>query len=171
MTSWQTKEAGASNALLGQLGAFYARRGHRYLASVISDHWRHNANMIERHNPPRPARKRARASYPRAPRPPKVECLVKVQPPLKLGQDMIAVVAQAFNMTPDDITGRNQHERYIIARQAAYYVVKRRFGYSYGPMRSLFKRDHSTIIKGIHSLERRMRETPSLKAKIESLLK
>lgn len=173
MTSWQTKEAGASNALLARLAEMHGRSGRHETAQVLAERWHENSRMIERHTPTpwRPAKRQH--PLPQRPLPPIIikDTQMKVQPPMRFGLDLIEKVAAAFDLTTADIMGRDSTYRIAHPRQAAYYVVHKRYGYSWAAMSSLFKRNHCTIIRGIRAVETRLWDDVTLSRKIESLLK
>lgn len=64
--------------------------------------------------------------------------------------DIIAVAARMARTTPEEILGPSRKRPIMRVRQACF-VVARRSGHSYPQIGNAMKRDHSTIIHGLHA--------------------
>lgn len=60
-------------------------------------------------------------------------------------RDAIAIVAKEFSVSVPEIMSRKRTRTIARARQAAYYVLRKRFALSYPEIGELFERDHGTI--------------------------
>ncbi len=85
---------------------------------------------------------------------------------------LIALVASAFALTADDLTGNKRTRVVCQARQAAAWVLRKTYtAISLAEIgRLLGNRDHTTIIYAIDQVERRIASDPLLRAQLHSLL-
>ncbi|RJQ36547.1 MAG: chromosomal replication initiator protein DnaA [Dehalococcoidia bacterium] len=59
---------------------------------------------------------------------------------------IISLVAENFQVTREDITGRRRDKKTVLARQVAMYLIKQQNGCSLAQIGEEFDRDHSTVI-------------------------
>jgi len=86
-----------------------------------------------------------------------------------LFQDLLVAVAAAFEMTPEDITGKNRQRVYVDARTALAQILKLR-GSSF-PMigRRLGSKDHSSIINLLKIYDQRAKRNPLIALVVDRL--
>lgn len=59
---------------------------------------------------------------------------------------VISLVAENFQVTPEDLTSRRRDKKTVLARQVAMYLIKQQNGCSLAQIGEEFGRDHSTVI-------------------------
>jgi len=59
---------------------------------------------------------------------------------------IINLVAENFQVTSEDVTGRRRDKKTVLARQVAMYLIKQQNGCSLAQIGEAFGRDHSTVI-------------------------
>jgi AraC-like DNA-binding protein len=86
--------------------------------------------------------------------------------------ELRALCARAFEISEAKLIGRGRLHPVVVARHAAFWVMRARFpAMSYPMIARLFAgRDHSTIIHGCRQTEARMARDPALRAKCEALV-
>ena len=84
---------------------------------------------------------------------------------------IISQVAQAFGVTPDDLTGPDRTAHIVWARQAAAHVLRMRVpGASVCAIgRALGNRDHSTIVHALSAVPKRRQASPTYDQLIRTL--
>ena len=87
-------------------------------------------------------------------------------------QKLIALVASAFGLTAEDLTGRSRRRYLVEARQAAAWVLRRAYpAISLEEIgRLLGHRDHTTIIYSLEQVEQRIAGDVQLRAQLHSLV-
>ncbi len=81
------------------------------------------------------------------------------QPDLSL-EDIIRQICRLFSISQAELNSKSRKREYVGARNTAYYLARKHTRLSLEEIGLHFKRSHSTVIKGITSLEREMsRET------------
>lgn len=78
--------------------------------------------------------------------------------PTERQRRVIVDVAAAWGVTPDDILGADRSSRCYRPRQDAYFQLHRVHGYSLPAIGAVFDRDHTTVLHGVRSHEKRMAE-------------
>lgn len=73
-----------------------------------------------------------------------------------LAFDIIKEVAEMYDMTEADITGRKQSQEYIRARHLAMYRVRTELKMSYPKIGRVFMRDHSTVQSAVKKLSKKL---------------
>lgn len=86
--------------------------------------------------------------------------------------ELRALCARAFEISEAKLIGRGRLHPVVVARHAAFWVMRARFpAMSYPMIARLFAgRDHSTIIHGCRQTEARMARDPELRARCEALV-
>ena len=80
------------------------------------------------------------------------------------------LTAEAFGLTPDDIHSGHRQRRYVVARHAAYSLMRQHTDASFSRIgEHLAGRDHTTINSGIHSAEARYRTDADYRATFDKL--
>lgn len=83
--------------------------------------------------------------------------------------DLIREVGKAFDISPVELLGKNQQQKYIPARFALYAILKKR-GMSLTRIGAICSsRDHKTISHGIDRAEWMMERDEIYREKIERL--
>lgn len=83
--------------------------------------------------------------------------------------DLIKEVGKAFDISPIELLGKNQQQKYIPARFALYAILKRR-GLSLSRIGTICSsRDHKTIKHGVDRAEWMMERDEIYREKIERI--
>ena len=84
---------------------------------------------------------------------------------------IIAAVAAAFGIAPEQLLGSSRTRHVVDARQVAMYVLREVRGLSYPATgAALGGRDHTTVMHGIERVRARMAEQPALRRGVERLV-
>jgi chromosomal replication initiator protein len=67
--------------------------------------------------------------------------------------DIVGLVSRGFNLAPEDILGTRRKPDFVLARQVAMYLCRRKLGLSYPELGKAFGRDHSTVIHAIKKIQ------------------
>lgn len=70
--------------------------------------------------------------------------------------DIVSTVAAKHDVSLSEVMGRSRLQRFIFARQDAYWALRHEAGLSFPQIGRFFGRDHTTIIYGISAHEKRM---------------
>ena len=76
-------------------------------------------------------------------------------PTLDIG-GIIGQVCSAFNLTKTQLMSNSRKQEYVSARYTAFYLARKHTDLSLEAIGDFFNRRHSTVLKGITSLEREM---------------
>ena len=68
-------------------------------------------------------------------------------------REIIAEVADEFEMSPSDILDRKRKPKYVSARYKAMWRARQETDASYLKLARIFKRDHTTVIHGVRCWE------------------
>jgi len=80
-------------------------------------------------------------------------------------------VAEAFFVSPGDVTGRGRMRHLVTARNAACWVVRARFGLSFPCIGKLIGgRDHSTMVHAWHNAEALRERDPAFRQRTDDLV-
>lgn len=85
------------------------------------------------------------------------------------GETIIRMMAEEFNLRPEDFTSRNRSKKIAYPRQIAMYLTRELTDLSLVKIAGIFEKDHSTVIYGIDKIKGDMEEDPELAAKISAL--
>jgi chromosomal replication initiation ATPase DnaA len=84
-------------------------------------------------------------------------------------QVLLADVERLLGVPVDEVLGRSQQPRIALARKAVYWVLRGQ-RYSYPEIAQATERlDHTTVIHGVRSFEKRIGVDPELRAIAEQL--
>jgi chromosomal replication initiator protein len=81
------------------------------------------------------------------------------------GLDMAAIirlVCDSFKLSEAQLASRNRRSEYVQARNTVYYLARKHTQLSLQDIGDQFRRRHSSVIKGISSLEREMQRESTL---------
>lgn len=85
---------------------------------------------------------------------------------------IIHVVAEYFNLKPEDITSKKRNSEFVEARQVVMYLCRSMTDASYQSIGKLLgKKDHSTIIHGVDKITEKIQSNEDYKNKIENIKK
>ncbi len=85
---------------------------------------------------------------------------------------IIQIVAEHFNISPDDISSSKKSQDIAYPRQIVMYLCRKLTDVSYKSIGSyLGKKDHSTILYGVNKIEEDIKESPALANTIDILIK
>ena len=74
---------------------------------------------------------------------------------------IVRTVCRAFGMQPDDIVSKSRRANLVSARNAIFYLARKHTPLTLAEIGQRFNRTHTSVIKGIASLEREItRQTP-----------
>lgn len=74
---------------------------------------------------------------------------------------IIRTVCQAYALKPEDISSKTRRANYVAARNAIFFLARKHTELTLSEIGRVFNRTHTSVIKGIASLEREMnRGTP-----------
>lgn len=68
-------------------------------------------------------------------------------------EDIVMQICRGFNLTIDQLNSRSRKREYVVARNAAYYLARKHTDLSLQQIGERFNRKHSSVLKGITSLE------------------
>ena len=83
--------------------------------------------------------------------------------------EVAAMVARAYSITPVDLRSRSRRRRIVRPRQLAMYLCRRYTDASLLEIGQLFLRDNSSVRYAIEAVERRVLEQPQMRYELESL--
>jgi chromosomal replication initiator protein len=74
---------------------------------------------------------------------------------------IIRCVCNGFDLSPTQLNSRSRRRELVVARNTVFYLARKHTDMSLKDIGVHFNRTHSTVLKGITSLEREMsKETP-----------
>lgn len=82
---------------------------------------------------------------------------------LKLG-NVLEKISEKGEITPKDLRGRSRRAYISSFREAAYYILRYKFGLSFPEIAHFIKRDHTTVMYGIERIEEGLKATRVLRA-------
>lgn len=83
---------------------------------------------------------------------------------------IIRTVADFYNLSPSQITGKNRTSQIALARHIAMYLIRKTLNTPYAKIGALFGgKDHATVINGVMKVEREWKTNPDLQKAIEAL--
>ena len=75
----------------------------------------------------------------------------------RVDEDYLKMAAQAVALAcevdAEDVLGRKRPEPLVLARQTAYWLIKRGMSYSFSHTGRMFDRDHGGIMHGVKKVE------------------
>ncbi|MFH0942222.1 MAG: chromosomal replication initiator protein DnaA [Chloroflexota bacterium] len=82
---------------------------------------------------------------------------------------VISLVAENFQVTPEDIHGRRRDKKTVLARQVAMYLIKQQNGCSLAQIGEEFGRDHSTVIYACEKIANELRHNGYLERLVRNI--
>jgi chromosomal replication initiator protein len=83
--------------------------------------------------------------------------------------EIIALVARTYSVTPDDLRSRTRKRHIARPRQIAMYLCRRYTDASLKEIGRTLQRDHTSVLYAIDAVERRTLEHPQLRYQLETL--
>lgn len=83
---------------------------------------------------------------------------------------IIQQVAEGFKLTVPQMTSRSRKQEHVIARNTIFYLARQHTDLSLEDLGLRFNRRHSTVIKGIDTIERALRKQSALGRQVEHFL-
>lgn len=75
--------------------------------------------------------------------------------------DVVDMVCRSFHLTPAQLSSRSRRQELVVARNTAFFLLRKHTGMTLEEIGGRFNRRHSTVLKGITALEREMsRQSP-----------
>lgn len=84
---------------------------------------------------------------------------------------ILSEVSRTFNVSVEDLKGKNQTSAVSKARQIAMHVVREITGLSYQDVGTEFGKDHSTVIYANTKAKKLMNKDPGIKATVDDIIK
>ena len=82
------------------------------------------------------------------------------------------MVAEHFNVKPEDITSKRRNAEFVLPRQVFMYLCRELTDYSFiNIAKFLGKKDHTTVIHGVNKIDVEIKMNEDLKNKIENIKK
>jgi len=90
----------------------------------------------------------------------------------KTGLDVMNLVARYYNVTVEDLIGKNRHKEIMIPRQVCMYLIKNELGESYEKIGSGFGgRNHTTVMHACTEMSKRLRKNVKLVKDLNTIKK
>ncbi len=83
-------------------------------------------------------------------------------------EDVVSLVCRSFELTPAQLSSRSRRQHIVVARNTAFFLLRKHTSLSLEQIGERFNRRHSTVSKGITSVEREMGIHSALGNQIES---
>ena len=80
-----------------------------------------------------------------------------------------ATVAEAYGISLDHMTSPDRHQSVAWPRQVAMYLARETTHHTLPRIGQFFKRDHTTVIHAIRTVERKTAADPLRRADVEAL--
>ena len=76
-------------------------------------------------------------------------------------EDVVSLICRSFDLTPAQLTSKSRRQNLVVARNTAFFLLRKHTDLTLEEIGDRFNRKHSTVIKGITAVEREMgRHTP-----------
>jgi len=89
--------------------------------------------------------------------------------PLSL-DDIVDYVCDVYHLSPDQLSSKSRKRQFVLARNTAFLLARQHTDLSLADIGSRFNRRHSTVVKGITSLERHLSLRTPLGRELERTL-
>ena len=87
-------------------------------------------------------------------------------------QKIINIVAEYYNLTPEQLVGKSRTGQLVLARHIAMYIIRKDLDISLEKIGEMFGgRDHTTVINAISHVDKELITDVQLKQAIEELEK
>ena len=85
-------------------------------------------------------------------------------------ENILAYVSNGYGISLSQMRTKNQRKNYVVARNTVFFLARKHTDLSLAEIGNIFGKRHSTVIKGITSLEREMSRETSLGRQIASTI-
>ena len=76
-------------------------------------------------------------------------------------EEVVELVCRSYKLTPSQLASRSRRQELVMARNTAYFLLRKHTDMTLEEIGSRFNRRHSSVLKGITSLEREIsRQSP-----------
>ncbi|MCR3906121.1 MAG: chromosomal replication initiator protein DnaA [Tenericutes bacterium] len=83
-----------------------------------------------------------------------------------------SIVSDFYGISLEDLIGKKRHSKYILPRHIAMYLIKTRYNIPYKTIGNLFgDRDHSTVLAACEKIDNEIKQDPSLKIAVDTIVK
>lgn len=83
------------------------------------------------------------------------------------GRLIVDMVAHHFNLSPEELIGKDKTKKITLARQIAMYLMRQESNYSFAEIgKELGRRNHATILYGCQKITKEMTTNPQLQQKV-----
>lgn len=83
-----------------------------------------------------------------------------------------SIVSDFYGISLEDLIGKKRHSKYVIPRHISMYIIKTKYNIPYKTIGGLFgDRDHSTVLAACEKIDNDIKQDPSLKLAIDTILK
>ena len=94
---------------------------------------------------------------------------VDVKEPPRSLEEIVALASRSYSVSLEELRGRSRRRRVVRPRQIAMYLCRLYTDASLKEIGQLFRRDHTTVLHAIESVEKRVVEQPQLRYQLETL--
>ena len=70
--------------------------------------------------------------------------------------DIVAHICRAYHISPDQLSSKSRKHNHVVARNTAFFLARKHTSMSLADIGARFNRRHSTVLKGITSIERHL---------------
>ncbi len=85
--------------------------------------------------------------------------------------DVVSLVCKSFSLSPKQLASKSRRQNIVVARNTVFFLLRKHTDLTFAQIGERFNRRHSTVIKGITSLESEMNKHSSLGNLIENTVK
>lgn len=85
-------------------------------------------------------------------------------------QELLRSVAQAFQITTEELTSSVRKKEFALARHAAMYILKEKKHINVMKIAEMFERDHSSVVHAIARIKKQIENDLEMQKKIKALL-
>ena len=88
------------------------------------------------------------------------------------GQKIISTVADYYNLTPSQITGKDRNSQLVLARHISMYLIRKYIDIPLKKVGEMFGgKDHTTVMSALTKVDKELKTNEQLKTAIEDLEK
>ena len=87
-------------------------------------------------------------------------------------QKIVNIVADYYNLTPSQITGKDRSGQIVLARHLAMYLIRKHLDVPLKKVGELFGgKDHTTVMSAITKVDKELKTNPQLQSALNDLEK
>lgn len=84
-------------------------------------------------------------------------------------EGIVAIVCERFGLRPEDLTSPRRSRHIALPRHVAMYLCRRLLGASFPYLGQLFRRDHTTVMHGVSTIEQRVKQDAAFQLTVQQL--